>query len=191
MSAGYYNSATVGIMNFKVYTYPYGPAPGYTQQLSSDSRNGGRLKNWWNTHWTSKIVPDVLYFNFSLGLNPYKGPGSAVDGYAVQIRGKKPGLYRYSAYYNQTGLRAGISLNFGYSTYIGDTRNFDFPQTMDLNSSGWESDILIIGINNSISSPDEYGGVLYTYEFGGGPGFGLSYSEPLYVTVTPIIIRNK
>jgi len=187
MSAPFYNSTTVGIMNFKVYTYPYGPAPDYTQQYSSAYNRESRIKEWWNTHWSSKINPDVIYVNFTIGSALYKNPGSTTMGFAFPIRGKKAfRLYTYSVYNEQKGLHVGIGLNLGYSSYIGDTRNFDFIKIMDQSASGWEADFLV-GFSSSISTPDMFGGVLYTYGFGGGSGFGLSYNQPTITVIRPTL----
>jgi|GEM_PF-2368547 len=157
----------------------------YAAMAELNGTKDSKIKNWWNTHWTSKIIPDVLIGNISLGFAAYKNPGSTTLGFAIPLRGKQAGkLYTYSVYNSQRGLHAGIGLNIGYATYVGDTRNFDFVKVMNQPASGWEAD-MIYGFSSSISSPDFFGGVLYTYEVGVGLGLGLSYNRPTIVIVGP------
>ncbi len=142
------------------------------------AQRGGSLSKWlsnfWNNSTVMKIIPDVIYINTSLSFNPGKGPGSGTIGYALPIKGKQAfHLFAYSSNSEQYGLHAGIGINVGYSSYVGDSRNFDMYQSFAGNSIGAEGDILL-GCGYSASGADKAGAILYSYDVGFGPSFGSS-----------------
>ncbi len=138
-----------------------------------------QFNDWWNTHWSAKIIPDVVYINTSyVYTGGNRGPGGTL-GYALPIRGEKAfHLYSYKTNSNKWGLHVGFGINIGYSVYTGkDARNFSFEHLFGGYSIGWEDD-LFIGISGSRSyTSDQYGGWLNSYDIGYGTSIGGSYNR--------------
>jgi RHS repeat-associated protein len=134
------------------------------------------LSNWWNSHWTAKVIPDVLYINVGAVYN-FVGGGSVNTGYAIPIRGKDAlHVYKTTTLIFKGGAHGNIGINIGYSSYTGDARNFSFEKSFGgTGTRGFDSDI-IIGIGASVSSIDANFGRLYSYEIGFGPSIGASIS---------------
>ncbi|MDM8162161.1 hypothetical protein QUH73_20245 [Labilibaculum sp. K2S] len=168
----------------KVY-YNFNGRLGYTEfpklgaewkNISPVSTYSDMINNWWNTHWTAKLIPDVIYLNLSAGSGGSNG-GVGADqalGYALPLRGKQAfNLYSYSTYSNKKGYQIGTSFNIGYSVYIGaDARNFDFVESFGGFSSGWEDDI-ILGVSHSTSSVNSNGDYLISNSLGWGAAVGV------------------
>ncbi|NLN25021.1 MAG: hypothetical protein GX163_05105, partial [Bacteroidetes bacterium] len=135
---------------------------------------GNGLSNWWNSHWTAKVIPDVIYVNAG-AVYSFVGGGSANTGYALPIRGKNSfQLYKTTTLISKGGVHGNIGVNLGYSSYVGDTRNLDFEKSFGgTGTRGFDSDI-IFGIGGTVSSIDENGGRLYSYDLGLGLSIGAS-----------------
>ena len=143
--------------------------------------NDNAINNWWNNHWSSKFIPDVLYFNGGIIGNILFGWGYNT-GVAIQIRGKEGfGFRPYETGAAKRGLHVSFGVNAGYSSYSGDSRNFSYYKSFcGEGTTGIEMD-LIYGVGVAISPIDDYGGVLRSYDAGIGFGIGGSHN---FLTIT-------
>jgi hypothetical protein len=145
------------------------------------------LSNVWNNSDIGKTIPDVLYFNFGSTLT-FLGGGSYSTGYALQLKGKE-GVNLYSTLTLNAKAGGHFSLwnfNVGYSSYIGDSRNFSIWETFEGSGTrGFEIDA-VYGIMGTLSPIDPYGSRLYSYEFGIGYGIGGSVNVGSKTYISPI-----
>jgi hypothetical protein len=150
--------------------------PSYNEAQGGVTTNVGNwVSNWWNTHWTAKSVPDVIYINVGAVYN-FVGGGAVQTGYVLPIRGKNAfHLYSTVTLVFKGGLHGNVGINIGYSTYSGgDARNFDFENTFGgKGTRGYDWDI-IFGFGSTYSQPDASGGRLYSLDFGVGLSVGAS-----------------
>lgn len=146
------------------------------------------MYNWWNTHWTAKIIPDVIIYSSTYGVSSLnRGPGGAT-GWALVLRGKQAfHLYGFKTNTNNMGALLGYGFNIGYSVYLGkDARNFNFNELFGGDSRGAEGNFGL-GIESVTSgSYDNFGGYLQSYDIGFGPAVGGAYSES-FTTTWPIL----
>jgi RHS repeat-associated protein len=139
---------------------------------SKDDNNW--LSDLWNNSIISKIIPDVIYINQGSIYN-FVGGAGYTSGYALPIRGKDAfHLYSTFTLLAKVGAHGSIGINIGYSSYVGDARNFDFDVSFGgKGTRGFDSDI-ILGISGNVSVADQFGGILYSYSIGLGPSIGAS-----------------
>jgi len=106
------------------------------------------------------------------------GGGSVNTGYALPIRGKDAfHLYKTTTLILKGGAHGNIGVNLGYSSYVGDARNFDFEKSFGgTGTRGFDSDI-IFGIGGTVSTIDSNRGRLYSFDI----GFGLSVGASLNI----------
>jgi len=99
-------------------------------------------------------------------------------GYALPIRGKDAfHLYKTTTLILKGGAHGNIGVNLGYSSYVGDARNFDFEKSFGgTGTRGFDSDI-IFGIGGTVSTIDSNRGRLYSFDI----GFGLSVGASLNI----------
>ena len=178
--------------NFRGVHYANGSSwylgEGFTPAGGGATNGGGNnwLSNVWNNSWLGKMIPDVIYINQSGVLN-YVGGGGYSTGYALQLKGKE-GVHLYSTLTLnlKAGLHGSVGVNVGYSSYVGDSRNFSFIESFaGTGTRGFDSDI-IIGVGGSVSSPNRLGDRLYSYDIGAGPSVGASLNIGSYTYVHEI-----
>jgi hypothetical protein len=141
---------------------------------------GFAVENWWNTHWTSKIIPDGFYISWGASKRLLDNGFGRSDGLFLPIRGKQAfKLHYFTTYHKVKGSRINIGLNIGYSVYEGDTRNFNLHSSLAGKSFGLEADIPLpfsAGLGSSISSDNN--AYLYSHDFGVGIGGGFGFNDP-------------
>lgn len=145
---------------------------------------GGWFSNLWNNSALGKIIPDVIYVNHG-GILNYLGGGGYNTGLALQLKGKE-GIKLYSTLTLnlKAGAHGAFGVNFGYGSYVGDSRNFSFIESFGGEGTiGYELDFGT-GLGASRSNPDSSGGSLYLYDIGFGPGIGgsLNIGSTTYVS---------
>jgi len=142
-------------------------------------QSGGDKGSWWSDFWNNstiaKVIPDVIYINQGAVYN-FVGGGAYTTGIALKIRGGNEGMriYSYVSLIAKAGAHGNVGLNVGYSSYVGDARNFNFEESFGGNGTrGFDWDILF-GIGGTVSPVDSSGGLLYSYDVGFGPSIGAS-----------------
>jgi RHS repeat-associated protein len=168
-----WSNGAITFANKTAGTFFYWPAV----VASGDEGGGGEswLSNLWNNSFFGKLIPDVIYLNTGSTLT-YLGGGGYTTGYALQLKGKEGvKLYSTLTLNFKTGFHFSLwGLNIGYSSYVGDSRNFSFKNSFCGESTrGFDMDI-VAGIGGVVSPMDMYGGRLYSYDAGIGWSLGAS-----------------
>ncbi len=160
-----------------VYTGHVGP--GFIPGIGC-SKNFGAVKDfgapfcyWYNSHWTGKIIPDVLFIETG-GSFSYIFGGEAGTGFALQLKGKEGvHFYSYTRGGATAGLEGGVGLKIGYGSYDGDSRNFSIHKSFEGSGTvGADISLLAASFGGSASRLDPNGGVLRSYSIGSGAKLG-------------------